>query len=38
MARDTERFVLINVPYNFMFACKARRPRVATRTAAASRG
>ena len=24
LARDTERFVFINVPYNFMFTCKAR--------------
>jgi hypothetical protein len=24
LAADTERYVFINVPYNFMFACKAR--------------
>jgi hypothetical protein len=24
LAKDTERYVFINVPYNFMFSCKAR--------------
>jgi len=25
LAKDTERYVFINVPYNFMFTCKARQ-------------
>ena len=24
LAKETERYVFINVPYNFMFTCKAR--------------
>jgi hypothetical protein len=27
LAKDTERYVFINVPYNFMFTCKARQRR-----------
>ncbi len=28
MAKNTEQFVFINVPYNFMFSCKARGARL----------